>query len=237
MTTGIHGVCLSGTCRYCRQAVGLHGISGGSLGPKWDKGWRTRPGTDENVDARLCLARMELAKVRFRPPTGIGHQPYRASIELRSAHGDSAGEAGGISTTRYAVMQKPPVWLFLPAGLLITGVPVGVEPAEVQAELVEASARGGFLLGSVGAFMADVGAGERHEIIAGTEQRFGEIREDQVRVIDWERLVAAAQARHTLIRHDWQDLRTGGLPGLERRARAHLRARADRKRRIRMLQP
>ena len=267
MTMGIHEICLAGTCRYCRQAIELRGISGGDLGPRWDGGWQTRPEPGgQTAKTSLCLDRMNLAEARSRPSMGIRHQPHRVSIELRSASGSPAGEAERIGVTRYAVMQKAPVSLFWPAGLLITGVPAGVEPAEVQAE-IEAARRGWFLCGAIGAFLAHAELGPRSdtiqaeveaawraspgngariftlhnefglgcEIVGEAERRFAEIREDQVRVIDWERLVAAAQGRLALIRHDWQDLRTGGLPGLAHMARDHYRARTDRKHRIREL--
>lgn len=137
--------------------------------------------------------------------------------------------------TRYAAMQEPPVTLLFPAGLLITGVPAGIEVDEVEAELKEVLLRG--LGGAVGffTFPADREVGLRHEIIPGTDPRFARIREDEVRILDWERLVAAAQGQRALIRHDWQDLRTGGRPGLARKVRAHRAATADRKRRIWML--
>ena len=128
-------------------------------------------------------------------------------------------------------MQKTPVSLFWPAGLLITGVPAGIGIWEVQAEL-EAARRGWFLLGAVGAFVANVEVGQRHEIVTDTDWSLTKIREDQVLAIDWERLLATAQGRLALIRHDWRDLRTGGLPGLARKARAYRRARTDRRRRL-----
>lgn len=236
MTMGIHEICLSGTCCFCRQAIELRGMSGVGPGPRWDGGWRARPEPgDRPAGSWCCVARMDLARARFRTATGDRHQPDRASIRLLSAPDDPALAADGIGLTRYAVMQKAPVSLFWPAGLLITGVPAGVEPEEVEAEL-EAARCVCVLRGTVGAFIAEVEVGLRHEIIAGTERSFAEIREDQVRVIDWERLAAAAQGRCALIRHDWQDLRTGGLQGLARKARVYRTASADRKRRIRLLQ-
>ena len=232
MPIGIHEIGLTGKCRYCRRAIELRGMSGGGLSLSWDDGWRTRPEPgDKTADSHLCQARIELARPRFRPPTGCHHQPHRASIRLRPTPGDPALEAEDIGLTRYAVMQKSPVSLFWPAGLLITGVPAGIGTSEVQAEL-EAARRGWFLWGAVGAFVANVQVGQRHEIVTDTDWSLAKIREDQVPAIDWERLVAAAQGRHALIRHDWRDLRTGGLPGLARKARACRRARTDRRRRL-----
>lgn len=234
MAMGIHEICLAGTCCYCRQAIKLRGMSGGGLGPQWDGGWQAdlEPG-DRSAWAGYCVARTDLAAARGRTATGLGHRPDRASIQVRSAHDEPVAEAEGIGVTRYAVMKKPPVSLFFPAGLLITGVPAGIELEEVQAELDTVLRRGRG--GAVGFFADDPEVGLRHEIFAGNEPRFAGIREDQVRAVDWERLVAAAQGRRALIRYDWQDLRTGGLAGLARKARAHQTAAADRKRRIREL--
>lgn len=232
MPIGIREIGLTGTCRYCDQAIELRGIPGGSLGLSWDDDWRTRPEPgDQTTDTRLCRARMELAQARFRRPTGYHHQPHRASIRLRQAPGDPALKAEDIGLRRYAVMQKTPVSLFWPTGLLITGVPAGIGTWEVQAEL-EAAARGWFLLGAVGAFVANVEVGQRHEIVTDTGWSLAKVRENQVLAIDWERLVAAAQGRLALIRHDWRDLRTGGLTGLARKARTYRRARTDRRRRL-----
>lgn len=232
MPIGIHEIGLTSTCRYCREVIELRGMSGGGLGLRWDDGWRTRPEPSEDMaDARLCLARIEFARARFRPPAGIEHQPHRASIRLRPAPGDPALEAEDIGLTRYAVMQKTPVSLFWPAGLLITGVPAGIGLGEIEAEL-EAARRGWFLWGAVGAFVANVEVGQRHEIVTGPDWSLAKIREDQVLAIDWERFVAATQGRLALIRHDWRDLRTGGRVGLARKARACRRARADRRRRL-----
>jgi hypothetical protein len=236
MPIGIHEIGLTGTCRSCQRGIELRGQLDGGLGPRWDDGWRTHPRSGEEADdTRLCLKRMEVARARFRPPTGCEHQPHRANIQMRSAHDDAAPAPGHVRLTRYAVMQKIPVLPFCPAGLLITGVPAGVRAFEVQAE-IEGARHGWALWGAVGAFVADVDIGLRHEIVAETEPNFAEIREDRVLAIDWERLVAAAQGRPTLIRHDWQDLRTGGLPGLARKARAHRKVRADRTRRAQLLQ-
>jgi hypothetical protein len=266
MVMGIHEICLSGKCCYCRQAIELRGTSGG-VGPRWDGGWQGRPEPgDRPAGAWYCAGRMDLARARGRTATGYRHRPDRASIQLLSAHNEPALDAEGIGLTRWAVMQKAPVSQFWPAGLLITGVPAGVDPGEVQAEL-EAARRGWFLRAAVGAFVAhaelgprsdmiqaEVAAAERTfpldayrifllhdeiglgcEIIAETEHSAARIREDRVRFIDWERLVAASQGRVALIRYDWQDLRRGGLPGLARKARTYRTATADRKRRIRLL--
>lgn len=232
MPIGIHEIGLTGTCRYCAEAIELRGMSGGGLGLRWDGGWRTCPEPgDEAAETCLCLARIELARARFRPPTGYDHQPHRASIRLRPAPGDPPPEGEGVGLTRYAVMQKAPVSLFWPAGLLITDVPAGLRAWEVQAEL-EAARRGWFLWGAVGAFVANVEVGLFHEIVPEAEWSSAKIREDRVLVIDWERLAAAAQGRLALIRHDWQDLRTGGRSGLARKATAYRRTRTDRRRRL-----
>ena len=154
MAMGIHEICLAGTCCYCRQAIKLRGMSGGGLGPQWDGGWQADPEPgDRSAWAGYCVARTDLAAARGRTATGLGHRPARASIQVRSAHDEPVAEAEGIGVTRYAVMQKPPVSLFFPAGLLITGVPAGIELEEVQAELDAVLRRGRG--GAVGFFADD----------------------------------------------------------------------------------
>ena len=142
-------------------------------GPQWDGGWQADPEPDDRpiwagyswpgwISPRPGAGR--------QPGSGIGRTGPVSSCGQRTA--SSVAEAEGIGTTRYAVMQKPPVWLFLPAGLLITGVPVGVEPAEVQAELL-AGIRAWRLLAGCGRRLHGRRRGRpRHEIIAETEQRF-----------------------------------------------------------------
>ena len=235
MPSGVHEVDLLGTCRFCGLDIELRGMAGGP-GPRWDGGWRTRPERgNETADPRPCRARIELAGARLRPPAGYEHQPRRTSIRLRPAHDDPAPAVEGVGLTRYAVMQKAPVSLFWPAGLLITGVPAGLRTWEVQAEL-EAARRGWVLWGAVGALVAHVDVGQRHEIITEAEWGSAKMCEDQVLAIDWERLLAAARGRLALIRHDWQDLRAGGRAGLAVKARAYRRSRTDRRRRKRFLQ-
>jgi hypothetical protein len=62
-------------------------------------------------------------------------------------------------------------------------------------------------VGAVGAFVANVEVGQRHESVTGPDWSLAEIREDQVLAVDWERLVAAAQGI-------WHDSNIGSLPAL-----------------------
>ena len=72
-------------------------------------------------------------------------------------------------------------------------MPAGINTWEVQADL-EAAKRVRIPWGAVGAFVAHVEAGQRHEIITEAEWSFAKFRGDRVLFIDWERLVAAPWA-------------------------------------------